>query len=125
MEDVIPMDINVKVYWNLHKRCYSIKYQNKVIAHTSHINLINITFKVSEASRQRVIKHRHKNVHAYVEGTTTQHAPDVCAFIQYDPYHHSGFVLTGDTTNTPLIHADSISMMTISGHPVVIAANVY
>jgi len=125
MMSAVPSGLYVKVYWNLHKHCYSIRHDHKVIAHTNNINLIDVTFKVSEASRQRVLRDRRKNVHAFVEGITVESAPDVCAFVQYDPYRYCGFVLTGDVMNIPLTHADSIAMITVgNSHPLLIASNV-
>lgn len=60
--------MQVFVYWNLHKNCWSIKHKGKVIHHADQVVMANVQFKVSEAGRQRVIKEKRKNVHAGVNG---------------------------------------------------------
>lgn len=69
----------VRVYRNLkHGRAarplYSIMVKGKVIAKEHRVLLSTAKFIVSEAGRQRVLRTKHKNVHAYVEG----HLSDGC-----------------------------------------------
>ena len=64
----------VFVYWNLHRDLWSLKAvdgdaRGKVIAHVQHAMLLDCSYRVSEAGRQRVIRERCKNVHAGVVGT--------------------------------------------------------
>lgn len=66
--------INVSVYFNLNRKCLSIRAEEgpakgRVIAHAQTAALGEVTFKVSEAGRQRVLKEQRKNVHAFVRGT--------------------------------------------------------
>jgi hypothetical protein len=60
----------VEVYFNLHKKMYSIrdKATGLVVAHANEVILMDATFKVSEAGRQRVLTEKKKNVHAFVVG---------------------------------------------------------
>ena len=63
----------VDVYFNLHRKLYSIRAcegpnKGRVIAHRHTVTLIDPTFKVSQAGRARVLKERKKNVHATVRG---------------------------------------------------------
>lgn len=60
----------VFVYWNLHKKCWSVRdiKTRKVIEHLQELSLIDCEFKVSEAGRQRVIREKRKHVHAGVVG---------------------------------------------------------
>lgn len=60
---------SVEVYYNLHKHCFSVrdKKTKRVVSHEQAL-LIKGKFKVSEAGRQRVIKEKRKNVHAYCIG---------------------------------------------------------
>ena len=65
--------LKVYVYFNLHKECLSVKSlsgtcKGLVVLHTNTINLTDVTFKVSEAGRQRVLREQRKNVHAVVVG---------------------------------------------------------
>lgn len=66
--------MRVFTYFNLHKKCWSIKalegeFKGRVIAHAKRVILKDCTFKVSEAGRQRVLRTKRKNVHAGVVGT--------------------------------------------------------
>lgn len=61
----------VFIYWNIRKRCWSVRYHGKVVEHVYRFAIENVEFKVSEAGRQRVLRTRRKNVHAGVVGTLT------------------------------------------------------
>lgn len=60
----------VHVYWNTHRNMWSIRSHNtrRVIDHASVILLADCTYKVNEAGRQRVLREKRKNVHAWVQG---------------------------------------------------------
>ena len=65
--------MKVRVYRNLHTGTLSLQTYIKgkgwrVKSHPKSIYLLNAVFKVSEAGRQRVLKQRRKNVHAYIYG---------------------------------------------------------
>ena len=65
--------MKVFVYFNLHRKLFSVKAlegpdKGKVIGHTTYLWLKDVTFKVSEAGRQRVLREKRKNVHAGVVG---------------------------------------------------------
>lgn len=57
-----------QVYFNLHKKVFSVKQGNLVVLHTEEVILTDVTFKVNEAGRQRVLQEQRKNVHAFVNG---------------------------------------------------------
>ena len=59
---------NVEVYYNLHKKCLSVRKRGLVIDHVSSILLKNAEFVVQPAGRKRVVKEKRKNVHAYIRG---------------------------------------------------------
>ena len=84
-----------KVYFNLHKKCLSVQYKGLVVAHLDEIALSEVEFKVSEAGRQRVLKTKRKNVHAFLIGFVS----DFRLFrglegfpVSYNPYRYSSFV---------------------------------
>ena len=85
---------NVQVYYNLHKKCLSVRRRGRVIEHTGMILLKNATFHVQPAGRKRVLKEKRKNVHAYVSGERVA----VASFdgsserITYNPYKNKSFV---------------------------------
>ena len=65
--------MRVFVYWNLHKKLWSIKAlegpdKGRVIARSSSVILTDAHGQVSEAGRQRVLREDRKNVHAGIVG---------------------------------------------------------
>ena len=68
--------MKVRVYYNLHRKLWSIQSYTKgkgwrIVGHASELYLQNVTFRVSEAGRKRVLLQKRKNVHAYAIGTLT------------------------------------------------------
>lgn len=53
MAEVIDLEKPVQVYRNLHKKCWSIRQNGKVLIHTSYVVLRNVEFKVQPAGRQK------------------------------------------------------------------------
>ena len=105
----------VRIYRNLHKKLYSVQEKVngrwKVVEHTNDINLINVTFKVSEAGRQRVIKEKRKNVHAAMIGERFPFIPKSFVYrdeVTYNPYKYSTFVLAKD--GTPIKNARYVAI---------------
>lgn len=87
--------MKVRVYYNLHKGCLSVQGRTKkgwrVWKHTTEIMLKDVTFSVSQAGRERVIREGRKNVHAFVVGTLV----DTCSTsvrVTYNPYLYDSFV---------------------------------
>ena len=92
-----PTNKKVRVYFNLHRKQLSVQEKTpkgwRVWLHASKVTLKNVTFKVSEAGRQRVLRERKKNVHAFVEGdlvllTGSKIQPRV--WVSYNPYRDIG-----------------------------------
>lgn len=90
----------VFVYFNLHKKVWSVKSveTGRVIAHLHSLVLYLAKPKVSEAGRQRVLRERKKNVHAGFEGYIDLSDPEFLSnqiegrAVTYNPYKYSGFV---------------------------------
>jgi hypothetical protein len=88
-----------RAYRNLHTGLWSVK-QGVVRFHTNCLFLKNADFIVSEKGRQRVLREKQKNVHAYVQGFICDR-PDYftvgvdCYEVTYNPYKCRHFV-TGD-----------------------------
>jgi hypothetical protein len=56
------------IFWNLNRKCWSVRYKSKVIHHLDQIiKITNPKFHVSELGRQRVLKEKTKNIHAWVK----------------------------------------------------------
>lgn len=98
--------MKVFVYFNLHKKVFSVKalegsMKGRVIAHENALTLHDVTFKVSQAGRQRVLRERKKNVHAGVVGqwygSIDSHIRDTNDIaVTYNPYKYDSFVLRDD-----------------------------
>lgn len=104
--------MKVFVYWNLHKSVWSVKAlegpdKGRVIGRKRNVLLADVTGKVSEAGRQRVLREGRKNVHAGLVGTLAslddQHGQNVATgtewigdTITYNPRKYTSFVHTVD-----------------------------
>lgn len=95
----IDLEKPIKVYKNLHKNCYSIKQGTLVVAHAERLCIKDVTFKVSEVNRQKVIETGQKNVHAFIEGFyttsgmgTSAERNDLPVEVYYNPYKTSKFM---------------------------------
>ena len=114
--------MKVFVYYNLHKKCFSIKaltgeQKGRVIAHADAVVLNDVEFKVSESGRQRVLKERRKNVHAGVAGFLVSFSilngeglsskfneyTQLSTLVTYDPYKYNTFV--NKKTLEPILNA--------------------
>lgn len=63
--------MRVRVYRNLRRADWSIQdpSTNRVIGHLDELVLVDVTLRVSEVVRQRVIRTQRRTVHAYACGT--------------------------------------------------------
>jgi hypothetical protein len=116
------IDMRVFVYFNLHKKCFSIKAlegdrKGRVVAHSTTVLLEGCKFKVSEAGRQRVLREKRKNVHAGVTGTwiNADRVESCYEFlsmvgrqVSYNPYKYSSFIIKA--TEQSVDKADVVGM---------------
>jgi hypothetical protein len=91
------IDINrrVYVYFNLHKKVWSVRQDGKIVEHTKHIMLKDARFLVGQAGRKKVLREKRKNVHAGVSGYVVgrvPNVPDICFNVTYNPYKYETFV---------------------------------
>ena len=88
--------MRVEVYFNLHKQVFSVRSarSGRVILHTDKVHINQPQFVVREGGRQRVLKERKKNVHAFVRGYATRHDddPESPTDVVYNPYKYDSFV---------------------------------
>lgn len=100
----IPVGMPVEVYWNLHKHVFSVRSREtgRVLGHCDDINLADVTFRVSQAGRRRVVTEKRKNVHAFVRGVIASDEMHLRGPIEtytrarYNPYE-SGHFMDADT----------------------------
>ena len=88
------------VYRNLHRQCWGIRLRGKVVDHAHEVWIRHAEFKVFETGRQRVIREKRKNVHAFVVGAFSL---DPCVAeildmgnpvrVSYNPYTTGSFTV--------------------------------
>ena len=102
----------VRVYRNLHKDCFSVKCMKtgKVIAHVKDITLSFVTFPVSQAGRNRVLKERRKNVHAFVQGIVDTFTVLSEKRICYNPYKKDHFFYCSNGKEIKSAQAVNVSL---------------
>lgn len=89
------------IYRNLHTGGFSVKRKGRVVDRISEHSLSaeDVTFKVNEAGRQRVIKDKKKNVHAFIVCDKYilygRETVDNARIITYNPYMTSSFTCDG------------------------------
>jgi hypothetical protein len=87
----------VRVHVNLHRGDFSIvdPRTGRVTANARDVMLHNVTFRVQEGGRQRVLKTRCRSVHAYAVGTLAgvNTGPDTTGLVRvsYNPYRSGSF----------------------------------
>ena len=113
---------DVFVYKNLRHNCWSIRVRHLVTQHANVVWLTDVTFKVSEAGRRRVLREGRKNVHAGLKGTLLEytdtpvpnhpvHSPqEKWHTIKYNPYDGPTFIESKD--NLPPYHKKCVLMVT-------------
>lgn len=122
----VPEGTPVRVYRNLHARCWSVQTQVregrrhlwKVAGHADALLLDRATFKVYERGRQRVLLTGVKNVHAYVLATLVcvdpfDPAPENSLLLHYNPRRHGHFY--DDLDHSPIVSADRL-WLSATGH---------
>lgn len=115
--------LRVMVYYNLHKKTFSVTYDGRVILYADYVNLRNVEFRVREGGKERVRQEMRKNVHAFVIGDLMDYCEYPCEsmpeetndrIITYNPYKYDSFVkLDSDdpTKYEPIYNANEIDMI--------------
>jgi hypothetical protein len=96
---IIKSNRPVYVYKNLHKDCWSVKQHGLVKAHIPKdhsIGMWDCYFHVDVKGREKVLREKRKNVHAFVKGYL-QDAENVdtdlpATEVTYNPYKYETFV---------------------------------
>ena len=92
--------MKVSVYYNLHKKLWSVKalegpQKGRVITRSWYVTLLDAKPRVSQAGRNRVLREKRKNVHAGLVGTlceTSLPRPQTDSkLISYNPYKCGNF----------------------------------
>lgn len=97
------------IYRNLRTGGFSIRLRGTVIDRLHTLEAENVEFKVNERGRQKVIKERQKNVHAFVVAdkykdkkypALTITEVDSLSRITYNPYTDAQFMCKGKKIDT-------------------------
>lgn len=90
----------VRVYKNLHRKTFSLLKYGLVIGYSNHLIMRNVKVVINKSGRDRAIKTKQRNVHAFLEGDCYT-SPSVieCSNlpreIKYSP--ERGFTVDGET----------------------------
>jgi len=113
--------MRVEVYWNLHKKCWSVRHKGKVIAHERAVDLIDVTWVVQPAGNARVRREKVKNVHAFARGTLAKdgvllYCADICSpnRARYNPYEDTTFMIGFE--GTTLTKSNYARLATLTNH---------
>ena len=110
-----------KIYRNLHRQSFSIqgylkvKKGYRVVDRVNVAIMENVMFKVMQTGREKVIKEKRKNVHAFLMPTNYKHLSkrkgssyntEELREIYYNPYKYNSFVYkdTGESLEGKLIN---------------------
>ena len=122
--------MRVEIYFNLHKKVFSMRHKGKVIAHVCNAMLKNVTYVVQPAGRARVLRENKKNVHAFARGELVEKLPVydaegsyVANVAKYNPYKAATFV---DKDDEPLYKSDIayLALHSDTGKPFISTFNV-
>ena len=96
MEDrTIDKNRKVEIYFNLHKKTWSVRQDGKVVRHTNFIQIREPQYVVRQTGKEKVRREKRKNVHAFVRGYVEDRLPvfpSRSKFITYNPYRNDSFV---------------------------------
>ena len=87
----------IEVYFNLHKKTWSVRQSGKVVLHTNYIQVKDPQYVVRQGGNERVRREKKKNVHAFVRGYITEELPLMprrLQFVSYNPYKNNSFVVS-------------------------------
>lgn len=108
----------VEVYWNFHKKIWSVRHKGKIIHHARIVMMGVSDFTVQPAGNARVRREKVKNVHAFVRGELVYSTRasvnldmpvnDGWRKVTYDPYKNKTFVFKD--TGEPIKRAETIIM---------------
>jgi len=128
----IDYDKRLYVYWNLHKKTWSVRQSGKIVGHSDLVFLKDCRFLVGKAGQARVRREGKKNVHAGVSGylamnaefcNADYHNTDRDCFVMYNPYKHDTFVqrtgICDDKYPIPVTESGWAKLYVLGGRPTV------
>jgi len=127
----INYDKRLYIYWNLHRKLWSVKQSGRVVGHHDLIFLKDCRFLVSKAGQARVRREKKKNVHAGVSGYLAMNAEvphnEMGCYVMYNPYKHDTFIqrtgVCDDQYPIPVTESEFAVLYIVDGRPTVKAVN--
>jgi hypothetical protein len=86
----------VQVYRNLPRRCWSVGWDSRVIAHERQVVLCSCILRVRESGRRCATRDRQRNVHAWIEGVICKVAAGELVEIGCNPFLAPTFTIRPD-----------------------------
>jgi hypothetical protein len=112
--DTLQDGDRVEVYRNLHKNCFSIRKNGRVVdyrADDETLTLVDVKFAVQPAGHAKVIRERKKNVHAFIRGTVSFRSPVAYQELaSYNPYKGDTFFTSFGGRQTPIHTARRLTL---------------
>ena len=108
----VDMSKPVKVYKNLARGCYSIQQGGIVRCHAKRLGMYDCQLRVSEAGRQRVLRDKRKNVHAFVVGKLSSlvRSSSYSTTLRYNPYESGSFIASNQYHTGPVTKAFCVEL---------------
>ena len=101
--------MKVRVYWNLHRRKWSIQQDGLVVDHMKCVVLEDAKFVVRKSGQKRVREENKKNVHAFAVGHMSEYSVSTSEYlkkafgnwsrVKYNPYTDDYFMYQGMSDN--------------------------
>ena len=110
----------IDVYFNLHKKTWSVRQSGKVVQHTNFIQIREPQYVVSQKGNERVRREKKKNVHAFVRGYVEDRLPvfpSKNTFVTYNPYKNDSFVERN--TKEPICSSPYAALEVVNKKPTV------
>ena len=129
---MIDYSKRVYVYWNLHRKLWSVRQSGLIVDHAGLLSLRDCKFLVGKAGQARVRREGKKNVHAGVSGSLLEDPLTVDrmawndlydyrpVWVMYNPYKHDTFIertgVCDDQYPRPVHEAEHVFMSTEFRH---------
>ena len=91
----IDKNRKVEVYFNFHKKEWSVRQDGLVVQHTKFIQIKEPQYIVKQSGNEKVRREKRKNVHAWIRGyviDTLPVFPSNQKMVTYNPYKNNSFV---------------------------------
>jgi hypothetical protein len=87
------------IYRNLRTGGFSVRHKGLVVERITEGVAFDVTFKVNEGGRQRVLREKQKNIHSFVVARglarTTTRTAEGLSELKYNPYKQDCFTVDG------------------------------